>query len=98
MKLIFPLSTRNTFLSLLILTGICDLIRVVTLKREWYLPFQKFRFKLVKLIDELLDLLNDPLIDFQFTFDGQMIVLEDYFEIRPEKEYGLLDKKVSSAI
>ncbi len=54
--------------------------------REWYLPFQEFRFRLVGLLDRLLDLLErDP--DFRsFTLDGQTIVLDDYLEIRPEQE------------
>ncbi|MFX0123276.1 MAG: glycoside hydrolase family 38 C-terminal domain-containing protein [Candidatus Hodarchaeota archaeon] len=65
--------------------------------RDWYLPFQKFRHKLVKLIDELLDILNKR--DFYFTFDGQTIILEDYFEIRPENREKLLqyirERKIS---
>ncbi|MCL4459513.1 MAG: glycosyl hydrolase-related protein [Chloroflexi bacterium] len=54
--------------------------------REWYLPFQQFRLKLVRLMDGLLSLLDsDP--RFQaFVLDGQSIILEDYLEIRPEKE------------
>ncbi len=56
--------------------------------REWYLPFQKFRYKLVKLVDELLEILDKQ--DFFFSFDGQTIVLEDYLEIRPEKKEELL--------
>lgn len=54
--------------------------------REWYLAFQRFRFRLVELIDHLLALLEaDP--DYRsFMLDGQMIVLEDYLEIRPERE------------
>ena len=54
--------------------------------REWYLPFQRFRLKLVHLMDGLLDLLA---ADSQYTFymlDGQTILLEDYLEIRPERE------------
>ncbi|HOP69741.1 MAG: glycoside hydrolase family 38 C-terminal domain-containing protein [Dethiobacteria bacterium] len=52
--------------------------------REWYLTFQQFRFKLVKLVDQVLEILErDP--DFKyFTLDGQAIVLEDYLEIKPE--------------
>jgi mannosylglycerate hydrolase len=53
--------------------------------REWYLPFQSYRAKLVLLIDRLLDLIkttNYP----NFTLDGQTVVLQDYLEIRPEKE------------
>ncbi|MHA1186894.1 MAG: glycoside hydrolase family 38 C-terminal domain-containing protein, partial [Candidatus Heimdallarchaeota archaeon] len=57
--------------------------------REWYLPFQEFRFELVKLIDELLELNEKE--EFKFTFDGQTIVIEDYLEIRPENENKFLD-------
>jgi mannosylglycerate hydrolase len=54
--------------------------------REWYLPFQSFRLKLVHLLDGLLDLLSaDPRYTF-FTLDGQTVLLEDYLEIRPERE------------
>ncbi|MHA1973729.1 MAG: glycoside hydrolase family 38 C-terminal domain-containing protein [Candidatus Hodarchaeales archaeon] len=64
--------------------------------REWYLPFQKFRFKLVQLIDELIEKIEE--YNYSFTFDGQTIILEDYFEIRPEKKKRLLqlirDKKI----
>jgi alpha-mannosidase len=57
--------------------------------REWYLPFQEFRFRLVGLVDRLLDLLErDPEYCF-FTLDGQTIVLDDYLEIRPEAEARL---------
>ncbi len=57
--------------------------------REWYLPFQVFRLKLVHLIDGLLDLLQqDPNFRY-FTLDGQTIVLEDYLEMRPEREEEL---------
>ena len=54
--------------------------------REWYLTFQQFRLKLVQMLDSLLDLLeSDP--DFKhFMLDGQTIVLDDYLEIRPERE------------
>jgi len=52
--------------------------------REWYKPFQGFRFKLVRMIDDLIDGL-ETLEDYGvFHFDGQTIVLEDYLEIAPE--------------
>ncbi len=52
--------------------------------REWYLPFQGFRFKLVQMVDDLIDGL-ETLKDYGvFHFDGQTIVLEDYLEIAPE--------------
>src|SRR5258705_5284637 len=54
--------------------------------REWYLTHEQFRFRLVALVDRLLDLLDaDPNYKY-FHLDGQTIVLEDYLEIRPEQE------------
>lgn len=62
--------------------------------REWYMPFEQFRLRLVKLVDNLLDILQDyP--DFIFHLDAQTIVLEDYLEVRPEKKQ-LLEKYISS--
>lgn len=52
--------------------------------REWYVPFQHFRYNLVDTINELIDILEtDPEYKI-FTLDGQTIVLEDYAEIEPE--------------
>jgi mannosylglycerate hydrolase len=57
--------------------------------REWYLTHEQFRFRLVALVDRLLDLLDaDPSYKY-FHLDGQTIVLEDYLEIRPEQEARL---------
>ncbi|RIL05088.1 MAG: hypothetical protein DCC71_11725 [Proteobacteria bacterium] len=51
--------------------------------REWYRTHEQFRFRLVSLVDELLDLLErNP--DFRhFMLDGQTIVLDDYLAVRP---------------
>jgi len=54
--------------------------------RAWYSTFQQFRMRLVKLTDNLIQILNDDPRYESFTFDGQTIVLEDYLEIRPEME------------
>ena len=54
--------------------------------REWYEPFQTFRLRLVKLIDGLLDLLESDPSYARFLLDGQMAVIDDYLEIRPENE------------
>lgn len=52
--------------------------------RAWYVSFQEFRVRLVRLIDNLLDILeNDPQYK-SFTLDGQMIVFEDYLEVKSE--------------
>ncbi len=56
--------------------------------REWYLPFQFFRLKLVKLIDHVMEITEKH--DFPFMLDGQTVVLEDYFEIKPENKNRLI--------
>lgn len=54
--------------------------------REWYEPFQRFRLRLVNLLDEVLERAEgDP--DFCFTLDGQMAAVDDYLEVRPENRY-----------
>lgn len=57
--------------------------------REWYSPFQTFRIRLVKLLDELLPLLEHDLAYARFLLDGQTAVLDDYLEIRPEAAAAL---------
>ncbi|MBE7048905.1 MAG: hypothetical protein E7393_06025 [Ruminococcaceae bacterium] len=52
--------------------------------REWYQSFQGFRYRLVDLVDHLIELLDKDQDYKTFHFDGQTIVLEDYTEIRPE--------------
>ena len=50
--------------------------------REWYHPAERFRQRLVALIDEVLD---DPDAPRGFLLDGQAVVLEDYLAVRPER-------------
>jgi alpha-mannosidase len=57
--------------------------------REWYLPFELFRVKLVRLIDRLLQILAADPAYAHFTLDGQTVVLEDYLEVRPERAADL---------
>ena len=54
--------------------------------REWYEPFQTFRLRLVELIDKLLVLLESDPSYSRFLLDGQMAVIDDYLEVRPENE------------
>src|SRR5687767_4152086 len=52
--------------------------------REWYLPFEVFRLKLGRVIDEAMDVLDaDPRFT-SFTLDGQAVTCEDYAELRPD--------------
>ncbi|MBU6221306.1 MAG: hypothetical protein KGR24_00990 [Planctomycetes bacterium] len=50
--------------------------------RAWYLPFQAYRLRLVEMVSELLDLLESGALP-NFVLDGQTIILEDHFAIRP---------------
>jgi hypothetical protein len=52
--------------------------------REWYEPFQTFRMRLVDLVDDLLDLMESDPSYARYLLDGQMAVVDDYLEIRPE--------------
>lgn len=57
--------------------------------RAWYLPFQAFRIRLVRLIDRLLEILAQDPEFHSFMLDGQMLPVEDYLEIRPERRADL---------
>jgi len=54
--------------------------------REWYITFQEFRARLVIMMDKLLHILKTDPEYKKFTLDGQVIPLEDYLEVRPERE------------
>ena len=56
--------------------------------RAWYVTFQEYRIRLVQLIDRLLDILESQ-PDFTYMLDGQMSVLEDYLEVRPQRKAEL---------
>ncbi len=53
--------------------------------REWYLSFEEYRTWLVDMVDDLFERMErDP--DFNsFMFDGQMAMVRDYLEVRPEQ-------------
>ena len=52
--------------------------------REWYREFEIFRMRLLRVFDNVLDMLERNKIPC-FYFDGQVSALEDYLELRPEK-------------
>lgn len=57
--------------------------------REWYQPHELFRWRLVQMIDELLDHMEQHPEYACFNLDGQTIVIHDYLELRPENESRL---------
>ena len=60
--------------------------------REWYREFEIFRMRLLRVFDNVLDMLEKELLP-SFYFDGQTAALLDYLEIRPEKK-GLVKKLI----
>ncbi len=57
--------------------------------RAWYVTFQEYRMRLVQLIDRLIEILkNDPEYCY-YMLDGQMSVLDDYLEVRPQRKAEL---------
>jgi len=61
--------------------------------REWYLPYQEFRIRLVRIVDRLLNFygMNWPVKSFMM--DGQVSIVEDYLEMRPENR-ELMDRLI----
>lgn len=53
--------------------------------REWYREFEVFRLRLLRVFDNVLEMLGSGKIP-SFYFDGQVSAILDYLEIRPEKE------------
>lgn len=61
--------------------------------REWYFTREEFRTKLIRLIDGLLEIIDEVPGYVSFMLDGQTIAIEDYLEIKPynkEKLYAAL--------
>lgn len=54
--------------------------------REWYNHFQAFRYELIGTTEKILEELSSKENIDHFVFDGQTVVLEDYLEIKPQKE------------
>lgn len=52
--------------------------------REWYRTIDEFRFKLVEVLDKIIDVLTHQPEFSIFTIDGQTSLIEDYLMIRGE--------------
>ncbi|MNS55383.1 Mannosylglycerate hydrolase [compost metagenome] len=57
--------------------------------REGHAPFEVSRRRLVRLVDQLLGLFEADPGYTHFMLDGQSVLLEDYLQIRPEREAAL---------
>jgi alpha-mannosidase len=54
--------------------------------REWYLPRAAFQARLIPMLDDLIERLERDPGYRSFLLDGQTILLQDYFQVRPERE------------
>ncbi|HEY1332111.1 MAG TPA: hypothetical protein VGH10_11675 [Actinomycetota bacterium] len=57
--------------------------------REWYSTFEAFRERLVEMMDGLIDLLDREPRFAHFHLDGQAAMIDDYLEVRPEREVDI---------
>lgn len=53
--------------------------------REWYQTQEQFRLRLIDLLDNLMDILDEN-ENYIFHMDAQTIVMEDYWELYPERK------------
>src|SRR5579875_484758 len=54
--------------------------------REWYEPFAAYRARLVEMLSQLLDRMEAEPGLRHVHLDGQMALVDDYLEVRPEDE------------
>ncbi len=52
--------------------------------REWYLPFEQYRIRLQRLVEELTELMEEDSSYKYFMLDGQTVIMEDIQETFPE--------------
>lgn len=57
--------------------------------REWRFPFEATRIRLVRMMDNLLDMAEKNPDHKCYHLDGQAIMIEDYLEFRPENRKRL---------
>ena len=54
--------------------------------REWYEPFDRFRERLVEMMESLVSLTSADPPFAHFHLDGQSAMIDDYLEVHPERE------------
>ena len=57
--------------------------------REWRFSFEATRVRLVRMMDNLLDIVENDPEHKCYHLDGQAILIEDYLELRPENRERL---------
>jgi alpha-mannosidase len=54
--------------------------------REWYQPFPEFLERLIQMMDRLIEVLDGDERFAHFHLDGQVAMIDDYLDVRPERE------------
>ncbi len=57
--------------------------------REWYLSQTQFQYRLIRTLDEIIELIEARDGFNVFVLDGQTCVIQDYLELRPERAADL---------
>jgi mannosylglycerate hydrolase len=52
--------------------------------REWYAPYERFRARLAGVLDEVVAILEADPSFRRFLLDGQVAMIDDYLELRPD--------------
>ena len=60
--------------------------------REWYMPLERHKMKLLDLMDTSMNLFENDKEFKSFHLDGQTIVLDDYLEICPSQRERVFNK------
>lgn len=58
--------------------------------REWYLPYESHHMRLIMLIDQLLEAIDNDKNFKSFHLDGQTICIDDYLQVKPQNREKLL--------
>jgi mannosylglycerate hydrolase len=58
----------------------CHIVFQTHWDREWYYPFETYRYRLIHVIKRVLDALDQNEID-KFVLDGQTLPLDDFLEV-----------------
>ena len=59
--------------------------------REWYRPYQEFRYRLIGVTDKIFDQTTKKEHFRKFFFDGQTIVIENYLGLLPQNREKVAD-------
>jgi alpha-mannosidase len=59
--------------------------------REWYLSQNQFQYRLIRTVDDIVDVIEADNSFETFVLDGQTSIIDDYLEIRPDRREKLAE-------